>query len=79
MLIKYLFFFKSLLHIYQRIPSEIKLLSKANLPVLNDVGALGVVHVAAGVVVCVPLAAPGTGHTRHAPETPVEKQSPAVK
>lgn len=60
-------------------PSEIRLMSKTNLPVLNDVGARGFIHVAAGVVLRVPLAAPGTGHARHAPETRTEIQSPAVK
>lgn len=46
---------------------------------LNDVGARGFVHVAAGVVVCVPLAAPRAGHARHAPETQAETQSPTQK
>lgn len=54
-------------------------MSKTNLPVLNDVGARRFIHVAAGVVLRVPLAAPGTGHARHAPETRTEIQSPAVK
>lgn len=36
---------------------------KTNLTVLDDVGAHHVVHVAAGVVSRIPLAAPRTGHT----------------
>lgn len=34
---------------------------------LDDVGTHALVLVAAGVVKSVPLAAPHTGHTRHAP------------
>lgn len=56
-----------------------RLISKTNLPVLNDVGARGVISIAAGVVVCVPLAAPRTGHARHAPKSHTQIQSPDAK
>lgn len=44
-------------------------LERTDLTVLDDVGAShAVVHVAAGVVVCIPLATPRTCHTCHTPE-----------
>lgn len=44
-------------------------LERTDLTVLDDVGAShAAVHVAAGVVVCIPLATPRTCHTCHTPE-----------
>lgn len=43
--------------------TDVFTVSKTNLTGLDDVVAHHVVHVAAGVVPCIPLAAPRTGHT----------------